>query len=136
MIKFKHDTLVKEYKCVNFSKTMFRFKTFEAILLKQEIDEKVLIDVIGRLVEIYSPQEKVIAEKMSRLIDFVLEDNSKRQVKFTLWDDHVDQLSPYFNSVGKDPVILLIQMCSVKFMDNGEVRICSSFDATQLFTIS
>nr|GMC80491.1 replication protein A 70 kDa DNA-binding subunit B-like [Ipomoea batatas] len=76
MIKFKHDTLVKEYKHVNFPKTMFWFKTFEAILSKQEIDEKVLIDVIGRLVEIYSPQEKVIAGKMSRLIDFVLEDNS------------------------------------------------------------
>nr|GMC84958.1 replication protein A 70 kDa DNA-binding subunit B-like [Ipomoea batatas] len=43
MIKFKHDALVKEYKRVNFPKTMFHFKSFEAILSKQEIDEKVLI---------------------------------------------------------------------------------------------
>nr|GMC60951.1 replication protein A 70 kDa DNA-binding subunit B-like [Ipomoea batatas] len=63
MIKFKHDTLVKEYKRVNFPKTMFR-----VLFLK--------LDVIGRVVEIYSPVEKVIAGKLSRLIDFVLEDTS------------------------------------------------------------
>nr|GLL39851.1 uncharacterized protein LOC109171655 [Ipomoea trifida] len=44
MIKFKHDTLVKEYKRVNFPKIMFRFKSFEDILSKKEIDEKMLID--------------------------------------------------------------------------------------------
>nr|GMC90857.1 replication protein A 70 kDa DNA-binding subunit B-like [Ipomoea batatas] len=76
MIKFKHDALVKEYKRVNFPKTMFRFKSFEAILSKQEIDEKVLIDIIGRVVQIYSPMEKLIGEKLTRLIDFVLEDIS------------------------------------------------------------
>ncbi|XP_019163055.1 PREDICTED: replication protein A 70 kDa DNA-binding subunit B-like [Ipomoea nil] len=133
LIKFKHDTLVKEYKRVNFPKTMFCFKSFEAILSKQGIDEKVLIDVIGRIVEIYSPLEKTIAGKKSRLIDFVLEDSCKKQIKCTLWDEHVDQVTPYFHSVANDPVIVLIQLCRPKFMDNGEVRICSSFGATQLF---
>ncbi|XP_019163587.1 PREDICTED: uncharacterized protein LOC109159930 [Ipomoea nil] len=75
MMKIKHDTLVKEYKRVNFPKTMFRFKSFEDILSKQGIDEKVLIDVLGRIVEIYSPVEKLIAGKKARLIDFVLEDS-------------------------------------------------------------
>ncbi|XP_019197333.1 PREDICTED: uncharacterized protein LOC109191207 [Ipomoea nil] len=133
MIKFKYDTLVKQYKRIKFPKTMFRFKSFPAILSKQDVDEKVLMDVIGRVVEIYSPLEKVIAGKKTKLIDFVLEDMSKNQIKCTLWDDHVDQLIPYFNQDVTDPVILLIQLCRAKFMDNGEVRICSSFDATQLF---
>ncbi|XP_019200248.1 PREDICTED: uncharacterized protein LOC109193875, partial [Ipomoea nil] len=97
MIKFKHDTIVKHYKRITFPKTLFRFKTFPAILSKQDVDEKVLMDVIGRIVEIYSPLEKVICGRKTRLIDFVLED------------------------------------MRAKFMDNGEVRICSSFDATQLF---
>jgi len=42
MIKFKHDTAVKEYKRMKFPKIMFRFKSFECILSKQGIDEKVL----------------------------------------------------------------------------------------------
>nr|GMC60179.1 replication protein A 70 kDa DNA-binding subunit B-like [Ipomoea batatas] len=75
-------------------------------------------DVVGRVVEIYSPVEKVIAGKLSRLIDFVLEDTSQRQVKCTLWDDHVDELSAYFNSIVADPLILLIQLCQAKIMDN------------------
>nr|GMC60314.1 replication protein A 70 kDa DNA-binding subunit B-like [Ipomoea batatas] len=75
-------------------------------------------DVVGRVVEIYSPVEKVIAGKLSRLIDFVLEDTSQRQVKCTLWDDHVDELSAYFNSVVADLLILLIQLCQAKIMDN------------------
>ncbi|XP_019150976.1 PREDICTED: uncharacterized protein LOC109147773 [Ipomoea nil] len=133
MIKFKYDTLVKQYKRINFQKTMFRFKSFPALLSKQDVDEKVLMDVIGRVVEIYSPLEKVIAGKKTRLIDFVLEDMSKNQIKCTLRDDHVDQLIPYFKQDIADLVILLIQLCRAKFLDNGEVRICSSFDATQLF---
>nr|GMC71553.1 replication protein A 70 kDa DNA-binding subunit B-like [Ipomoea batatas] len=77
--------------------------------------------------------EKVIGGKQTRLMDFVLEDVSKRQIHCTLWDEHVDQLIPYYNSTVVDPVILIIQLCRAKFMDNGEVHICSSFDATQLF---
>ncbi|XP_031120840.1 uncharacterized protein LOC116024076 [Ipomoea triloba] len=102
MIKFKHDTTVKEYK-----------------------------HGIGRIVEVYSPMEKVIGGKQTRLINFVLED--VRQIHCTIWDEHVDKLIPYYNSTVVDPVILIIQLCRAKFMDNGEVRICSSFDATQLF---
>ncbi|XP_019176272.1 PREDICTED: uncharacterized protein LOC109171655 [Ipomoea nil] len=111
---------------------MFLFKSFETILSKQGIDEKVLIDVIGRIVEIYSPLEKTITGKKSRLIDFVLEDSLK-QIKCTLWDEHVDQVTPYFHSAANDPVIVLIQLCRPKIMDNGEVCICNSFGATQLF---
>nr|GMC49876.1 replication protein A 70 kDa DNA-binding subunit B-like [Ipomoea batatas] len=39
-----------------------------------DINEKELIDVIGMVVEMHSPQEKVIAGKPTRLIDFLLED--------------------------------------------------------------
>ncbi|XP_019189400.1 PREDICTED: uncharacterized protein LOC109183792 [Ipomoea nil] len=42
----------------------------------------------------------------------------KNQIKCTLWDEHVDQLTPYFQIVASDPVILLIQLCRAKFMDS------------------
>nr|GLL19826.1 uncharacterized protein LOC109185076 [Ipomoea trifida] len=124
MIKFKHDTLVKEYKRVNFPKTMFRpyFK---------------LIDVIGRVVEIYSPVEKVIAGKLSRLIDFVLEDTSYNtkltplqciQSGSKLWGANMD-----FSQGSNDLVVTQIEeiyskkkdnYCKRKLIEKGGMMVC------------
>ncbi|XP_019163541.1 PREDICTED: uncharacterized protein LOC109159888 [Ipomoea nil] len=74
MLKFKHDTMVKEYKKVSFPHKTFRLKSISSLVRKDDIDEKMLIDVIGRVTEIYSPVERVVAGQRARLIDFVLED--------------------------------------------------------------
>nr|GMD89959.1 putative transposase [Ipomoea batatas] len=87
---------------------------------------------MGRVVEIHSPVEKLIAGKPSRLMDFLIEDTEERQLKCTIWDDHVDAMLPYFNSTEPEPVIVLIQLCRAKTV-NGEVRITSSYDATKLW---
>nr|GMC85793.1 replication protein A 70 kDa DNA-binding subunit B-like [Ipomoea batatas] len=62
------------------------------------------VDIIGRVVEICSPVEKVIAGKQSRLMDFLLEDSEQRQLKCTIWDDHVEAMLPYFNSTDQEPI--------------------------------
>nr|GMD42145.1 replication factor A protein 1-like [Ipomoea batatas] len=56
----------------------------------------------------------------------------ERQLKCTIWDDHVDAMLPYFNSTEPEPVIVLIQLCRAKTV-NGEVIITSSYDATKLW---
>ncbi|XP_031130626.1 replication protein A 70 kDa DNA-binding subunit B-like [Ipomoea triloba] len=88
-------------------------------------------DVV-KVVEIHSPVEKLIAGKPSRLMDFLIEDTEERQLKCTIWDDHVDAMLPYFNSTEPEPVIVLIQLCRAKTV-NGEVRITNSYDATKLW---
>nr|GMC99011.1 replication protein A 70 kDa DNA-binding subunit B-like [Ipomoea batatas] len=75
MIKFSESTEVREYKHINFPRTMFRLKPFSELKDPEKFDDKILIDVIGRLVEVHAPQDKFIAGKASRLIDFVLEDD-------------------------------------------------------------
>nr|GMD32885.1 replication protein A 70 kDa DNA-binding subunit B-like [Ipomoea batatas] len=46
---------------------------------------------------------------------------------------HVEKVIPFCQYDLKEPVIVLIQMCRVKVPENsGEVKICSSYDATQL----
>nr|GMC97952.1 replication factor A protein 1-like [Ipomoea batatas] len=46
---------------------------------------------------------------------------------------HVEKVMPFCQYDLKEPVIVLIQMCRVKVPENsGEVKICSSYDATQL----
>nr|GMD42406.1 replication factor A protein 1-like [Ipomoea batatas] len=55
------------------------------------------------------------------------------QLKCTVWDQHVEKVMPFCQYDLKEPVIVLIQMCRVKVPENsGEVKICSSYDATQL----
>ncbi|XP_019198913.1 PREDICTED: replication protein A 70 kDa DNA-binding subunit A-like [Ipomoea nil] len=74
-------------------------------------------DVIGRIIEIYSPIEKVIGGRPSRLIDFLMEDESGEEMKCTVWDDHVDKVDSW------------VKAC----FNTGETKISSSYDATQLF---
>nr|GME15184.1 replication factor A protein 1-like [Ipomoea batatas] len=109
------------------------FLSFNSINTLEGIDEKVLIDVIGRVVQIFSPLDKLINGRRSKLIDFVIEDLKGIQLKCTVWDQHVEKVMPFFKSDLTEAVIVLIQMCRVKVAENsGEVKICSSYDATQL----
>ncbi|XP_031099674.1 uncharacterized protein LOC116003874 [Ipomoea triloba] len=94
---------------------MFRLKSFKDLKAADQVDEKELIDVIGRVVEIYSPIEKVIGGRPSRLIDFLIEDANGDEMKCTVWDDHVDKVD------------------SCLFLKAGETKISSSYDATQIF---
>nr|GMD23934.1 replication factor A protein 1-like [Ipomoea batatas] len=133
MLQYYHKTLVKEYKGVDFPRKMYRLQSFDSIKSLEGIDEKVLIDVIGRVVQIFSPLDKLINGRPSKLIGFVIEDLKGIQPKCTVWDQHVEKVMPFCQSDLKEPVIVLIQMCRVKVPENsGEVKICSSYDATQL----
>nr|GLL21304.1 uncharacterized protein LOC109191207 [Ipomoea trifida] len=130
---YYHKTLVKQYKGLDFPRKMFRLQPFDSIKSLEGIDPKVLIDVIGRVVHIFSPLDKLINGRPSRLIDFVIEDLKGIQLKCTVWDQHVEKVIPFCQYDLKEPVIVIIQMCRVKVPENsGEVKICSSYDATQL----
>nr|GMD29931.1 replication factor A protein 1-like isoform X2 [Ipomoea batatas]GMD58734.1 replication factor A protein 1-like isoform X2 [Ipomoea batatas] len=83
MIKFNYATQVKEYmhKHKAFPKIMFRLQSIESLLLEQNLNDKLLIDVIGKVTEIYSPLDKIIDGKTSRLIDFIIEDGHLRDIQ-------------------------------------------------------
>ncbi|XP_019166683.1 PREDICTED: uncharacterized protein LOC109162436 [Ipomoea nil] len=77
---------------------------------------KHLIDVIGRVVEYYTPKEILIAGFPSKLVDFLIEDGQGNHLKCTVWDQHVDTAMHYFKTHVED-----------------EFRISSSYNATQLW---
>ncbi|XP_019151976.1 PREDICTED: replication protein A 70 kDa DNA-binding subunit D-like [Ipomoea nil] len=133
MIKFNYKTVVKELKGTNFPMHMYRLMDFKALKANQSVDEKQLFDVIGRVVEIHAPQEKVINGKNSRLIDFVIEDSDGIQLGCTVWDDHVNKVEVYYNSATEEPLLVLIQFCRARTcLKSGDIKICSSYDVTQL----
>nr|GMD47523.1 replication factor A protein 1-like [Ipomoea batatas] len=130
MLKLFNEKLIKGYKGLDFPTHMYRLQSFTAL---KTVDPKVLVDVIGRVVEIYNPQDKLISGRPSRLIDFLIEDLNGNQLKCTVWDQHVEKVMPYLRKEFAEPVIVLIHMGRVKVSENSaEVKITSSYDATQL----
>nr|GLL45055.1 uncharacterized protein LOC109160437 [Ipomoea trifida] len=71
MLKLFNKTLVKDYKELDFPTHMYRLQSFTPL---KTMDPIVLVDVIGRVVEIYSHLDKLISGRPSRLIDFLIED--------------------------------------------------------------
>ncbi|XP_031108401.1 replication factor A protein 1-like [Ipomoea triloba] len=129
LIKFNYKTVVKESKSRQFPTHMLRIKSFESLRNPVEVNETELFDVIGRVVEIYSPVQKLIAGKAATLIDFVIADTQNIHLKCTVWDEHVAAIHQFYNIDVEQPIIVAIQLCRAKIV-NGEVRITSSYDAT------
>ncbi|XP_019164329.1 PREDICTED: uncharacterized protein LOC109160497 [Ipomoea nil] len=132
MLKFNYRTQVKEIHSNGFPCKMFRLKSFLALKDHDDVNDKELIDVIGRVIEIYNPVDKIIGGKATKLIDFQIEDNAENTMMCTLWNEHVSSLMPFYNSDSKEPLIVVIQCCRAKVV-GGEVRITSSYDATKLW---
>ncbi|XP_031116690.1 uncharacterized protein LOC116020352 [Ipomoea triloba] len=132
VVKFQNQFVEGKYKNLNFPRHMFRLRSFKSLKESEKIDDKELIDVIGRIVEIYFPIEKIVGGRPSRLIDFLIEDErlsfgfysviyfyncNGDEMKCTVWDDHVDKVDSWVKSG----------------YNAGETKLSSSYDATQLF---
>ncbi|XP_019160751.1 PREDICTED: uncharacterized protein LOC109157306 [Ipomoea nil] len=132
MIKLNYKTEVKEINSLGFPFKMFRLKSFSSLKDTADVNDEELIDVIGRVIEIYNPVDKIIGGKATKLIDFQIEDNLENTLSCTLWNEHVASLLPYYNCDSIEPLIVVIQCCRAKLV-GGEVRITSSYDATKLW---
>ncbi|XP_031097000.1 uncharacterized protein LOC116001250 [Ipomoea triloba] len=108
------NSFVEELRSENFPWYMYRLRSFDSLKGNSELNEKELIDIIGRVVEVYGPQEKNIGGNNARLIDFVLEDAYGKKLTCTFWDDHVSRIEHLYEAPSKDPVIVLIQFYRIK----------------------
>ncbi|XP_019193673.1 PREDICTED: uncharacterized protein LOC109187796 [Ipomoea nil] len=131
MIKLNHQTTVLRHRRKGFAKCMFRLRSFDDIL-GRKIPEKLLFDVIGRVVEFYPLKSITIGGYPSKLVDFIIEDSKNNRIKCTVWDSHVDDVLPYFTDNVDGPIIILMQLCRAKHLDT-KVRISSSYNATKVW---
>ncbi|XP_031105202.1 uncharacterized protein LOC116010078 [Ipomoea triloba] len=133
MLQFNGETIMKEYRSANFPRHMYRIRSFQSLRSNPSINDKELFDLIGRVVQIHAPQQKTINGNDTRLIDFVIEDSQGNRLTCTFWDDHVAKIEPFYQSPGNEPLYVLIQCCRLKFcVRDGDVKICSSYDVTQI----
>ncbi|XP_019157981.1 PREDICTED: uncharacterized protein LOC109154701 [Ipomoea nil] len=127
LIKFNYRTQVKEIHSNGFPFKMFRLKSFIALKDPADVNDKELIDVIGRVSVIYNPVDKIIGGKATKLIDFQIEDNADNTLTCTLWNGHVYSLMPYYNSDSKEPLIVVIQCCRAKVISGESSKSISEF---------
>ncbi|XP_019162153.1 PREDICTED: uncharacterized protein LOC109158709 [Ipomoea nil] len=131
MIRPNYKTQVKAIKSKGFPTKMFQLKNYDSLKDPTQVNDKVLFDLIGRVVEIHPPVDKIIVGRPAKLIDFKMADNEGNTLQCTVWDSHVAAMLPYYDAGLKEPLILVLQLCRAKVV-NGEVRITSCYDATQL----
>ncbi|XP_019167802.1 PREDICTED: uncharacterized protein LOC109163506 [Ipomoea nil] len=128
MIRLNYKTQVKAIKSKGFPNKMFQLKTYDSLKDPTQINDKVLFDLIGRVVEIHAPVDKIIGGRPAKLLDFKMADNEGNTLQCTVWDSHVGSMLPYYDSGLKEPLILVHQLCRAKVV----IRITSCYDATQL----
>nr|GMD78634.1 replication factor A protein 1-like isoform X2 [Ipomoea batatas] len=116
MMRFNQYTTIERHRRKGFPNLLFRIKPIHE-LLAGKVEEKLLIDVIGRVVEFYSPKDKVIAGFPTQLVDFLIEDSKGNRIKCTLWDEHVPAVMPFFNNHTDGHLIVLLQLCRAKTVD-------------------
>nr|GMC97905.1 replication factor A protein 1-like [Ipomoea batatas] len=75
---------------------------------------------------------EVRGAQTSKSLELLFHDAEDNTLKCTVWDDHVSAILPYYNANLAEPLIVVIQLCRAKVV-TGEVRITSSYDATQLW---
>nr|GMC91131.1 replication protein A 70 kDa DNA-binding subunit D-like [Ipomoea batatas] len=132
MMQFNHDTIWKEIRSDTFPWHMYRLRSFPSLRGNPSLNEKELIDIIGRVVEIHAPEQKNFDGHSAKLIDFVLEDELGNRISCTFWDDFVPKIEAYYQSELTDPVVVLIQFCRIKYgARDSDVKLCSAYDVTQ-----
>ncbi|XP_073158107.1 replication protein A 70 kDa DNA-binding subunit B-like [Henckelia pumila] len=142
MLKYK--TTKNEYKINFFSKTniceifdddfpsiMFQFKSFKDLKNEYVIDQTKFYDVIGKMVSRDAPQNREVNGRATKLIDFILEDLENNNLACTLWENFVDDMMAFLDTIGEDPVVVVLQMCRAKKI-MGEVRVSNTFYITKM----
>ncbi|CAA0812137.1 Unknown protein, partial [Striga hermonthica] len=114
----------------------FIFRDFATLMDIDNVDETMLFDVIGVVVEIEPIQIKIVKGKPTQMIVFSLMNLEGQKKNCTLWGQYVDQLIAIeHHYMGeKQPFVIIMQMCRAKVFD-GEVRITTSKDVTLIICV-
>ncbi|XP_019190822.1 PREDICTED: uncharacterized protein LOC109185298 [Ipomoea nil] len=88
-----YSTQVKAIKSKGFPNKMFQLKNYDSLKDPTQVNDKVLFDLIGRVVEIHAPVDKIIGGRPAKLLDFKMADNQiayrGNTLPCTVWDSHV-----------------------------------------------
>ncbi|XP_057764035.1 uncharacterized protein LOC131024423 isoform X2 [Salvia miltiorrhiza] len=121
-------TMISEVFPKCFPNYKFSFKSFEDISSIQTTDSVGMFDVIG----VIAGKGFVKNDSESKMVELKLEDQNHNQIYCTLWEDYVDMFLNQADAADTRVQIIIIQLCRPNFY-RGEMRACTSYNASQIF---
>ncbi|KAL3618005.1 hypothetical protein CASFOL_038326 [Castilleja foliolosa] len=119
-------THILDYEKGDFPMIMYAPRDLEDIALNRNIDQSVLLDVIGMVVS-FQPPCNVPALNTKRF-DFKIEDTNGIQISCSLWGDYMNELLSVLEQEIEKPVIVIIQLGKInRFRYSAELKVSNTF---------
>ncbi|CAH9081304.1 unnamed protein product [Cuscuta europaea] len=114
----------------DFPSFLYDFQLFDMLQAQRLLDDKLLIDVIGKVISRCAPQSHVINNKTERLMEVTLEDADGNRIGCTLWNNYIKQFNDYVDNAQNEQIFMIVQLCRPKPYKGNVVS--TSFDVTKL----
>ncbi|CAH9115482.1 unnamed protein product [Cuscuta epithymum] len=97
-----------------FPNFMYDLHPFEMLQAQRLLNDKLLIDVIGKVVGRCAPQTHVINNRTERLMELTLEDSDGNRIGCTLWNNYITEFNDYVNHAQNQPIFMIVQLYRAK----------------------
>ncbi|CAH9066780.1 unnamed protein product [Cuscuta epithymum] len=131
LIEFYGKTIIKDINPDIVPNTVFDFQPFEVLQTLRVVDDKQLIDVIGKVAGKCTAQNLIINGRGERLMELALEDAEGNRLGCTLWNSYIDNFLNYYENHKEEGIFVIVQMCRARRY-KGTISVGTSYDASKL----
>ncbi|KAL3627950.1 hypothetical protein CASFOL_028052 [Castilleja foliolosa] len=122
-------TTITPFKDSDFPTSMYRFRDLWEIANDINVDNFLLLDVIGRVVSYQTPT--FVAKCSTRRMDFTIANTQNRKLGCSLWGDYIDPVLSIFQKQDSKPLIICIQFGKItRYRD--EIKVANTFHITKV----
>ncbi|KAL6512819.1 hypothetical protein OROMI_034663 [Orobanche minor] len=128
-IYFINSTSFFKFGDLKFSRLMYNFRDYREFAIDKEVDENLLIDVMGRVISFQPP---VITNGIAaQRLDFRIADIQNNQITCSVWEEYMENLLPILERERNGPIIIALQFARAKRV-RGEIKISNTYHVTKL----
>ncbi|CAH9138651.1 unnamed protein product [Cuscuta epithymum] len=110
---------------------VYDFQPFDMLQAQRVINDKKLIDVIGKVICKSGVQNHIISGRTERMMELTLGDPEGNRLGCVLWNKYIDQYMEFVTENVGVPVYVIFQLCRPKRYQ-GTLSVSSSFDVSKL----
>ncbi|CAH9109022.1 unnamed protein product, partial [Cuscuta europaea] len=131
LIQFISKTQLREDAKTELPMRVYDFQPFDMLHAQRVVNDKSLIDIIGKVIAKSVIQTHIINGKTERLMELTLTDPEGNRLGCVLWNKYINQYLDYINENEGVPVFVIFQLCRPKRYQ-GTLTVASSFNVSKL----
>ncbi|CAH9069080.1 unnamed protein product [Cuscuta europaea] len=131
LIQFISKTQFREDTKTELPMMVYDFHPFDMLHAQRVINDKTLIDIIGKVINKSIVQTHIINGKTERLMELTVADPEGNRLDCVLWNKYINQYQDYVNENPGIAVFVIFQLCRPKRYQ-GTLSVASSFDVSKL----